>query len=218
MTTTKKMLLALGGAAIPLIASVLFAVAQPPRAQQPQSDTPTNPFLNDRAAPAAGRALFNSTCSACHGQDATGGRGPALSGNLTHGNSDYEIFQVIRGGIAGTQMPAFAALPSDDVWRLVTYIKSLSAGSGPAVQVAGDAAAGQALFFGAGNCSSCHEVNGRGGIIGPDLSAEGARPVAAIRSGVMHVPAGGRGFRGPRPGMVDIVTKDGRKITGVTRA
>jgi mono/diheme cytochrome c family protein len=201
----------LSAAAISLMLSVTLGSAQQ------QSDTPNNPFAHDPAAPVAGRALFNSTCSACHGQDATGGRGPALAnGTFIHGGSDYEIFQTIRGGVAGTQMPNFSALPSDDVWRLVTYIKSLSNGGAAAGQVAsGDAAAGQALFFGAGNCTSCHEINGRGSDIAADLSAEGQRPFAAIRASMMHVI---RGFRGPTARMVSVTTKDGRKFDGITRA
>jgi alcohol dehydrogenase (cytochrome c) len=34
----------------------------------------------------------------------------------------------------------------------------------------GNAAAGEAFFTGKGNCSSCHMVRGKGGILGPDLS------------------------------------------------
>ncbi len=218
MMTGKKLFAIVGGVAVPLMASVLLALAQQ------QSDTPNNPFARDPAAPAAGRALFNATCVACHGQDATGGRGPALNtGTFTHGNSDYDLFQVIKGGIAGTQMPNFSTLPSDDIWRLVTYIKSLSngapAGGGAAPVVAsGNAAAGEALFFGAGNCTNCHEINGRGGILAPDLSAEGQRAPNLIRSGITHTPVGGRGFRGPTARALNIVMKDGRKISGITRA
>jgi len=36
-------------------------------------------------------------------------------------------------------------------------------------------AAGEALFFGKAGCSGCHEVNGRGGTAGPDLSAAGTK-------------------------------------------
>jgi cytochrome c oxidase cbb3-type subunit 3 len=90
------------------------------------ADTPVNPFAHDPAAVAAGQKVFNSTCTACHGEGATGGRGPALNtGRFAHGAGDYDLFQTIRSGVPGTQMPSFAALPADDVWRAVTYIKSL---------------------------------------------------------------------------------------------
>ncbi|HWY61522.1 MAG TPA: PQQ-dependent dehydrogenase, methanol/ethanol family [Rhizomicrobium sp.] len=194
---------------LPLMMPILPASAQP-------SDTPNNPFARDPNAPAAGQALFGATCAACHGQGATGGRGPDLtSGRFVHGGSDYEIFQTIRGGVAGTEMPSFSSLPGDDVWRLVTYIKSLS-GRGNSTEVAaGDPKAGEALFFGAGNCTSCHEVNGRGRDMASDLSAEGQNGVAAIRTGVMHAA---RPRPGLRPRLLDVTMKDGRKFSGFTRA
>ena len=108
-------------AGVPMVGS---AMAQP-------SDTPVNPFARDPAAVAAGQKVFNSTCVACHGEGATGGRGPALNtGRFSHGAGDYDLFQTIRSGVPGTQMPSFAALPADDVWRAVTYIKSLAGRSG----------------------------------------------------------------------------------------
>src|SRR6185312_17102872 len=89
------------------------------------ADTPNNPFAGNRAAIAQGEKIFNSTCTACHGPAASGGRGPALNtGTFSHGSGDYDLYQTIRSGVSGTQMPSFARLPSDDVWRVVTYIKS----------------------------------------------------------------------------------------------
>jgi len=191
-----------------LLAPAWAALAQ-------QSDTPNNPFARDPAAPAAGRALFDSTCAACHGTGATGGRGPNLtSGRFVHGSGDYDIFTTIRGGVAGSEMPSFAQLPADDVWRLVTYIKSLS-GGGPAQLASGDARAGEAIFLGAGNCLSCHEVNGRGSDLAPDLSAEGQNSIAAIRAGVLH---GARPRPGLRPRLLEVTMTDGRKFRGLTRA
>jgi alcohol dehydrogenase (cytochrome c) len=175
------------------------------------ADTPVNPFAHDPAAVAAGRSVFNATCTACHGVEASGGRGPALNtGQFSHGAGDYDIFQTIRSGVAGTQMPSFAHLPSDDVWRVVTYIKSLS-GGGAAGPVTGDAAKGEALFFGAGGCTGCHEINGRGAAIAADLSAEGAKAAALIRNGVLHKP--GR-RRGPAPHFADVTMNDASRHSG----
>ena len=203
-----------------LVASVFFAGAPMFASAQQQSDTPVNPFARNPAAVAAGRSLFNSTCSVCHGPNATGGRGPALdTGTFKHANTDYDIFQVIRGGVAGTEMPNFSALPADDVWRLVTFIRSLSnSGQSSGAQVTGDPVAGQAIFFGRGNCTACHEINGQGSDFAPDLSAEGQRPIPAILASVTHARPAGRGFRGPTAELLDVVTKDGRKISGITRA
>jgi alcohol dehydrogenase (cytochrome c) len=192
-----------------LMAPALLASAQ-------QSDTPNNPFTGNPTAVAAGGALFNSTCAACHGTGATGGRGPNLtSGRFLHGGSDYEIFTTIRGGVAGTEMPSFSTLPADDVWRLVTYIKSLNGGGNRGDVASGDAGAGEEIFFGAGNCTSCHEVNGRGRDLASDLSAEGQNNAAAIRTGVMHAA---RPRPGLRPRLLTVTLKDGRKFSGLTRA
>jgi alcohol dehydrogenase (cytochrome c) len=43
----------------------------------------------------------------------------------------------------------------------------------------GDAAAGERLFAGKGNCTNCHMVRGRGGILGPDLSDIGRERTSA---------------------------------------
>ena len=189
--------LLLAGAALFLSAS--FGTAQT------ISDTPNNPFANDPAAIATGRSIFGGTCSACHGEGATGGRGPALNtGNFTHGNGDYDLFQTIQAGVPGTQMPTFSSFPADDIWRVVTYIKSLSAHAGSA-PVNGDAKAGEAVFFGnassgkASGCAGCHEVDGRGLDLAADLSAEGSKPAGAIRDGVLHRQVDAARRRSPAP-------------------
>ena len=49
--------------------------------------------------------------------------------------------------------------------------------------VGGNAVAGEAIFFGKGACATCHDINGRGGAVGSDLSAAGQLPVATIQAG-----------------------------------
>jgi len=70
-------------------------------------------------------------------------------------------------------MPAFR-LADAEVEDLAAYVHGLRA---PAVEnpTPGDVAAGEQFFFGKGNCGACHTVSGRGGWIGPDLSALGKR-------------------------------------------
>jgi alcohol dehydrogenase (cytochrome c) len=200
--------------------SSVLTMAQTP--SPPAADVISNPFAQDPAAPAAGKQIFDSTCVACHGAGAVGGeRGPNLTtGNFQHGGSDAEIFQTIRSGVAGTGMPAFSALPSDNVWRIVSYLKSLSGQGGPLGNATGNAVNGEALFMGAGGCTSCHEINGRGADYASDLSAEGAKPVAAIKSGVLHQPVGGGrgGGRGPvAPHPVDVTLTNGKVAHGWLR-
>ena len=197
-----------------------LALAQP--AAPLAADTIANPFANDPAAPDAGKAVFDRTCSSCHGAGAVGSeRAPPLTNTASfqHGGKDNDVFQTIKAGVPNTAMPAFSGLPSDTIWRLATYIESLSGKTGALGRAAGSAANGEALFVGAGGCTGCHEVSGRGADFASDLSDEGTKPVATIKAGVLHQPAGGRrGGRGPAPPrLVDIVTAKGAKVHGLAR-
>ena len=77
---------------------------------------------------------------------------------------------------------------------------------------------GEALFFGKAACASCHEVNGRGGIVGPDLSTAGRLSADALRQKIVDPSAnpnpGGRGG----PSTMVARTKDGKEIRGIRRA
>lgn len=186
---------------------------------QDRADTPVNPFKGDAKAVAEGHQLFNQTCAACHGADAVGGRGPSLNtGRFPLGGEDYELFQTIRGGVAGTQMPPFAGLPADNVWKIVTWLKSLGGEAGAAGaqdEMRGDPARGEALFFGKGRCADCHEVNGRGAVTAADLSAVGASG-ASLRAGVLHLPPPHE--HGPpvfNPRFVEATLSGGQLVRGV---
>jgi len=102
-----------------LTAAVL--IAQP-------ADTTRNPFANNAAAAAAGRAAYEQACVSCHGAAGQGDRGPALNTNrFVHGGEDGDLFHTIRSGVPGSQMPPFARFSDDQVWQLVTYIRGLGA-------------------------------------------------------------------------------------------
>src|SRR6202022_1182506 len=161
------------------------------------------------AAVTEGQQLYNQTCQACHGPAGQGDRGPALNTpTLAHGSDDGELFHTIRTGLPGTQMPPFARLTDTETWQLVSYVHSLQGVSSAAgalsattMTVAGDAAAGEAGLYGKAACSSCHEVNGRGGITGPDLSNAARFSPAALRQKVIDpnspmAPAGAGAGRG----------------------
>src|ERR1700675_1908253 len=95
---------------------------------------------------AAGQRLFETNCTACHGQNAKGGRGPNLTGRLRHGALESEMADNITGGIPGTQMPAFP-MPAENARAIVTYLRSLSSG-GLDLSMTGNAAGGQRVLFG----------------------------------------------------------------------
>jgi alcohol dehydrogenase (cytochrome c) len=194
------------------------------RAQQQveSPDTLKNPLAGDRDAAEAGKTLFDQTCSGCHGSDGVGGRGPALNtGEFTHGGEDADLFRTIQSGISGTQMPAFSALPTDSVWKIVSYLRSLSASAPVNEVVPGDPAAGQAIFWGKGGCSACHEVNGKGSVLGPDLSAIGRSSAAHLRAVIAdprNAQAGDFRSRRLRLSGVSVTTGSGEQVTGIRRA
>ena len=89
-----------------------------------------NPLANDARAAEEGRIAFRGSCSLCHGIKGEGGRGPDLTlGTYSAGETDADLFRVISNGSAGTEMPAFGAnFESEDIWRLVTYVRTLEIG------------------------------------------------------------------------------------------
>ena len=193
-------------------------------AQEHTPQNEKNPLAGQPAAIETGQRLFAQTCQACHGGNAAGSeRGPALStGVFRHGSKDGEIFLNIRNGIAGTQMPPFGRLSIDQSWQLVSYLRSLNAaGATVGEKVMGDSLQGEKLFFGKARCAGCHEVNGRGGIVGPDLSAAGGTPVDALMQKMVDpdTTSAPRGRRERRGGIgTTIVTlSDGRILRGVRR-
>jgi PQQ-dependent dehydrogenase (methanol/ethanol family) len=204
-----------------LAATLPAHVSRSLSAQQiPETDVQKNPFPQDPATIAAGKKLYEQTCQACHGSEARGDRGPALAtGNFQHGGQDNELFRTVRTGIPGTQMPAFSALPADNIWRILTYLRSLNtAGAAANEVVPGDAQNGKQIFWNKGGCGQCHEVNARGANIGPDLSEAGKNSADYLRAKILEPnapPARARRFFSP-PG-VKVQLRDG-EIEGIRRA
>src|SRR5258706_5421337 len=162
---------------------------------------------------AAGRRIFDAQCGWCHGTGGAGGTGPDLRrATLRHASNDDTLVQIVRNGIPGTEMPSFAiALTDTMAWQTAAYVRSL--GRTRATPVPGNAQRGEQLYDAIG-CGSCHVVSGRGGILGPELTAIGAlrgapylreaivKPAAAHPPGYLVVRAvaasgaAGRGVRG----------------------
>jgi cytochrome c oxidase cbb3-type subunit III len=132
---------------------------------------PANPAIGNAPAIADGEKLYNETCTACHGKDGTGGElGPPVAAQNRRylRRSDPEIFDAIKAGITGTQMPPFGGQFNDEqIWHITAYIHGLR-GTAIDTPAQGDAAAGAAIFN--TNCSTCHMIKGKGNILGPDLS------------------------------------------------
>ena len=134
-----------------------------------------NPLEGDPRATRIGGSLFRAQCATCHGADARGIESidaPDLTLMYTReGVNDQTVFQVIREGIPGSIMPPHA-FQDVEVWMLVSYLRSVAV-AGTSTAIDGDSRRGLSLFN--DNCAHCHRVNGRGGSLGPDLSAITAR-------------------------------------------
>ena len=201
----------------------LLLLAAPAVWAQGAPDSAKNPFAGNAAAAEAGKRVFNSTCTPCHGGAGVGTeRAPGLdSGRFKHGGDDFEIFQTIQKGVPGTQMPSFASFSAEQLWQLVTYVRSLSqsgSGSGAgSIPANADAGRGEQLFFGAGKCASCHEINGRGSWLAADLSEVGKQTPARIKTGMAHLPDFGRLFSGPNQRYVNVTLRDGTKLEALIK-
>lgn len=182
-----------------------------------------NPFAGNPEAVADGQKLFLQSCAPCHGSDGEGAQSQAegmhppdlTRGQFKAGRTDGDIFRVISEGVRGTLMPSFKSLGDEQIWRLVTFVRSLSAVSVP---ITGDPAAGEALFWGSAGCGQCHGIGlqgeSRGGRLGPDLSHGSRRNDAArLKQSIVDPNADIT----PGYAIVTVVTRDGQTITGVER-
>lgn len=189
-----------------VMAITVFSAGKLLCAQRPSGTVPK--------APEASR-IFATQCAGCHGMDARGtDQGPALVGNrgLSRRSVSW-IRHTIRSGIPSGGMPAFNNLPANEVDALAAFVHSLNSPAAEAA-VAGDKTVGERYFFGTGNCSTCHMVDGRGKAVGPDLSnLANEMTVGQIRSSLLH-PSG---RITPGYGLVTVRLRDGRTIRGFAR-
>jgi cytochrome c oxidase cbb3-type subunit 3 len=169
-------------------------------------------------SPSEGHALFTTNCGACHGADGRGGvRAPDLAtATEVLQLSDNDLTGVIRHGIPDMGMPAFDALAPEKIKAIVHYLRVLQGESGSApLKLPGDKHAGELLFFGKAECSTCHMVNGKGGFIARDLSLYGSHESAEQIYGVITDP---ENKLTARSHVTTVVTLAGKKIVGMVRS
>lgn len=175
----------------------------------PVSAEVRNPFESDEAAIRIGNALFANRCALCHGSDAKGSLGPDLTQRWARGASDESAFNIVRNGVPGSSMPPNAA-PDNELWAIVAYLRSISVM--PPLVTSGDVARGRSLF--ANECSSCHQVSGSGGVLGPDLTAIGATRSRVALTAALREPSAtvALGFR-----TATAVTRSRERVEGVVK-
>ena len=85
-----------------------------------------NPLAGKADAAQAGANLYAKKCALCHGDKGQGVASiPAISKDPTQSASDGAIFWFITKGSPNNGMPAWASLPAEQRWQIVTYIRSL---------------------------------------------------------------------------------------------
>jgi len=79
--------------------------------------------LSSSSGSPSGRQVYMQNCARCHGADANGNKGPALTGRSL--NQD-EIEEMVSAG-QPPRMPAFAKrLSSAEIKTVAAYVRSLS--------------------------------------------------------------------------------------------
>src|SRR5258708_20476266 len=118
----------------------------------------------------AGKRPYQAGCVGCHAEDGTGGgHGPNIVDvRRSRATSLEAVRSLILKGIPGWGMPAFH-ISEEEAGAIAAYVMALKQPASAAAPE-GNAAAGERFFARKGNCSACHMVRGRGGILGPDLS------------------------------------------------
>jgi cytochrome c oxidase cbb3-type subunit III len=174
-------------------------------------ETKKHPFMGDEMRIDAGRKLYLGSCAGCHGPEGTGGRGPSLVQRVSwHPITDESLFDTIQKGVGS--MPG-SNLEPDRAWEIAAFVRSLTA---PAIEVmaAGDAVAGEKLFWGNAGCGGCHRIGGRGGFNGPDLTAIGRiATMPRLRRSILEPDAEwSEGFE-----KAVVLLRDGSKLEGFVK-
>ena len=159
-----------------LIGLVLPLAILPAQAQRRQAPAgPPNPFAGNSQAIAQGEQIYNQNCTSCHGPNGGAGEvGPEIIHNLSvplRGElNDNQILDVIRNGAPGTVMPAWKGkLADDDILKIGAFLHS-PRGTAIDNPLPGNVAHGEEIFWGKGQCGSCHMLGGKGALKGPDLT------------------------------------------------
>jgi mono/diheme cytochrome c family protein len=132
MTITRR-----GGALASLTLALALLVAGPagagssakPAPAPAAAADPVPQLLRSPADVARGKSLFAGTCGAyCHKMTNAPADAPFLFDcDWLFGGSDEQIFHTITHGVPNSRMVPFGgAIPDQDIWRIVAYLRSAS--------------------------------------------------------------------------------------------
>ena len=87
-----------------------------------------NPLAGNAEAVTSGANLFANNCAKCHGTNAVGkGSRPSLKSDRIAGTTDGDLAWLLKNGNPYKGMPGWGALPEQERWQLVAYVRSLNA-------------------------------------------------------------------------------------------
>ena len=107
--------------------SLAAAAARAPSATAVLDPVPA--MIKSPADIAQGRAFFTGVCGAyCHKMTPVHNDAPYLFGcDFKHGGANLQMFYTVTHGVPGTRMVSFkGAIPDQDLWRIIAYLKSAS--------------------------------------------------------------------------------------------
>jgi mono/diheme cytochrome c family protein len=155
-----------------------------------------NPLGGDPQTVSQGRQIYEQSCAICHGSDGHGqttlGQGmypPVMDLTSPHAQhwNDSEMFWVIQNGVRLTGMASWkATINPEDTWKLIIFIRRLPSLNGPVAKNSDETSTapkktpeqlvvyGRTLYRQEG-CFTCHQLDGEGTKVGPDLTVEGTR-------------------------------------------
>ena len=89
-----------------------------------------NPYQGQ--VPADAKVLYQARCAVCHGETGEGtGNIPSLMQGRAQSAADGEVFWYISKGDINNGMPSWQALPEEERWKIVSYVKALGSAKAP---------------------------------------------------------------------------------------
>jgi cytochrome c(L) len=113
------------------LVTFLSNLKEPSKEAAGTSQDTKNPYTGNPQAIAEGQEIFLRLCAHCHGGNAEGGTCPDLTDDYwIFGGTDKVVYRTIVVGRKGTKMSGFwDSLKSDEVWKVIAYIRSKYKGS-----------------------------------------------------------------------------------------
>jgi mono/diheme cytochrome c family protein len=93
----------------------------------------TNPYHGQSDAIAAGHRIYVEHCLPCHGEEGEGTKKhpPLRSDRVQNQATEGELHWLVLNGSMKKGMPSWAKLPDQQLWQVITYVKSLGKSESP---------------------------------------------------------------------------------------